>query len=182
VGKVAADIHRLDTGPRGSIDGFATRRQHAEDALSVFEGLLPVDPLVADAQAWANEHLPPPAGARLLHGDLLGQNLLLPLEAHEPVGVIDWELALTGDPAYDLAIVTRGLRRPFQRADGFQRLLDTYRGADGTDVAAADVSFYAICLVAEWYREPLDPATRSHPPEQELTRLRGVLRRAIARG
>jgi thiamine kinase-like enzyme len=28
--------------------------------------------------------------------------------------VIDWEYAIRGHPAYDLAIVTRGTRRPFQ--------------------------------------------------------------------
>ncbi|MES1178233.1 MAG: phosphotransferase [Myxococcales bacterium] len=42
--------------------------------------------------------------------------------------VIDWEYTALGDPAYDLAIVTRGARRPFQNrprsrqvAGGLQR-------------------------------------------------------------
>ena len=41
--------------------------------------------------------------------------------------------------AYDLAIVTRGARRPFQMADGLDRLLGDYREAGGAPVTRADI-------------------------------------------
>jgi aminoglycoside phosphotransferase (APT) family kinase protein len=86
-----------------------------------------------DACNWMLEHLPPAEPGLLLHGDLLGQNVFLGID--EPVGVIDWERAEAGDPAYDLAIVTRGVRQPFQVANGLERLLDAYAGAGGRPLA-----------------------------------------------
>ena len=84
----------------------------------------------AQAYRWARSHLPPTVPSSFLHGDLLGQNILLGLE--EPSGpattstLIDWEFACRGDPAYDLAIVTQGTRRPFQVNRGLERLLEFY--------------------------------------------------------
>jgi hypothetical protein len=40
-------------------------------------------------------------------------------------------------PAYDLAIVTRGVRQPFQIGGGLGRLLDAYAAAGGASVSAA---------------------------------------------
>jgi len=44
--------------------------------------------------------------------------------------------------------------------------------------AAAQVHLYELCLAMCWYRDSLDPARRVHPAEQELNRLRGILRRS----
>ncbi len=41
------------------------------------------------------EHLPPATPSTLVHGDLLGQNILLGLS--KPDAVIDWEYAQLGD-------------------------------------------------------------------------------------
>jgi aminoglycoside phosphotransferase (APT) family kinase protein len=168
------------TTAEGILEGYATRREHAEAFLAALEGRALDDPVVRDAHAWAREHLPPPTRATLIHGDLLGQNLLLSWTG-EPVGVIDWECATAGDPAYDLAIVTRGGRRPFQLADGLKRLLAAYVEAGGAEVCAAEVSFHEICLAIGWYQQSLDPETRSAPPDQQLARLKGILGRAIKR-
>jgi thiamine kinase-like enzyme len=46
-----------------------------------------------------------------LHGDLLPQNLLFTIPDDREIAVVDWECAQIGDAAYDLAIVTRGVRR-----------------------------------------------------------------------
>ena len=181
VARVAAAVHQVDTCRLGGFPGFATRRAHGEDSLQVFEDLRRVDePVVRDARAWALEHLPAAAPARLLHGDLLGQNILLSLADGEPPGLIDWENALLGDPAYDLSIVTRGLRRPFKLADGTARLLEAYAEHSDVEITEADVRFHEICLGAEWLRSSLDPHSQyPHPPEQEIQRLRGMLRRAL---
>ena len=84
-----------------------------------------------------------------------------------------------GDPAYDLAIVTRGARRPFQVTEGMERFLEAYVQAGGPEITVRDVRFYEVCMVASWYREALG-SRHVHPPEEELNRLRGVLRRAVA--
>ncbi len=184
VGEVAAAIHALDTTILdGALDAYATRRDHAEAELPVFEGLDdPVVPVIDDARVWVREHLPPPTQSAFVHGDLLGQNILLPY-SDEPAlrpGIIDWEFAQLGDPAMDLAVVTRGVRRPFQIDEGLDRLLDSYATAGGVELTAAEVHFWELCMAAHWYRDALDER-RIHPPEQELHRVRRVLERAIAR-
>jgi aminoglycoside phosphotransferase (APT) family kinase protein len=147
VGTLAAQVHKLDAAP-----GHATRRAHAEAALAVFDGL--DDPVCADARAWAREHLPAAVPATLLHGDLLGQNILVWPDA--PPGLIDWEYATRGDPAYDLAIVTRGARRPFQIGGGLERLLDAYANAGGTQITASEVRFHELCMAGRWVRDDVE--------------------------
>jgi aminoglycoside phosphotransferase (APT) family kinase protein len=127
-----------------------------------------------DARQWALENLPPAHRGVLLHGDLLGQNVLL-TPGHSPT-VIDWEYARYGDPAYDLAIVTRGAKRPFQIADGLARLLDAYRHHGGREIKAEHVHIHELTLIAGWYRTALNergPLAAA----QELDRMRGLLRR-----
>jgi aminoglycoside phosphotransferase (APT) family kinase protein len=110
VAEIAATIHGLDVEPFSDLlPGHDTRRAAAVARLEEIEGLESVnDPLVIDALGWARHHLPPPVPATLVHGDLLGQNILLGPD--RPPAVIDWEFARRGDPAYDLAIVT--IQRP----------------------------------------------------------------------
>lgn len=127
-----------------------------------------------DAHQWAIEHVPPEAPSVLLHGDLLGQNILLSSDGLP--WVIDWEYAMRGDPAYDLAIVTRGVRQPFQIAGGLDRLLDSYAGYGGMEIAADHVHVYELCLIAGWYRDAL-AGNSSHSPAHELDRMRSLLRR-----
>lgn len=78
----------------------------------------------------------------------------------EPPAVIDFENAERGDPAQELAIVTRGIRRPFGIDGGLAKLLDEYAAAGGHVVTAADVQLYEALLlagqvVADLRREPL---------------------------
>ena len=127
------------------------------------------------AREWTVQHLPEDRAAVLVHGDLLGQNILV--FPDEAPAVIDWEFCRLGDPAFDLAIVTRGVRRPFQMARGLDRLLDAYAAAGGVPINRAEVHLYELCMVAKWYLEALR-GEGSGPPDQALARLRGVLRRA----
>lgn len=173
VAEIAAAIHAV----RGSeVDdvttGFATRRAHALDQLTVLDGLEPAEMRIA--LAWAREHLPPDEPAVLVHGDLLGQNILLSFDG--PHHVIDWEYALCGDPAYDLAIVTRGAKQPFQIAGGLARLLEAYEAHGGRGVAPEHVRLHELCLVAHAYREAL-AGRNAQPPAFELDRMRSLVRR-----
>lgn len=173
VGQVAAVIHSLDVRPLADlVPGSDTRRAHAEGRLPDREEADP--PEVAEALAWAGEHLPPADPSVLVHGDLLGQNILL--DPGEPFGVIDWEYAQRGDPAYDLAIVTRGARKPFQTADGMQLLLEAYARHGGRAVEAPHVHVHELVMQVAQYRASLLPSG-GEPPDQALARLRNLLRR-----
>ena len=174
VGQIAAAIHAIDftDWPRRP-PGAATRRSHAEEVLRVFDDLEGTE--AEAAREWAIQHLPPDRAAVLIHGDLLGQNILV-FPDKDPA-VIDWEFCRMGDPAYDLAIVTRGVRRPFQMGRGLDRLLDAYSAAGGDPITRPEVHLHELCLAAGWYREALQ-GSGSEPPEQALARLRGILRRA----
>ncbi len=175
VGGIAAAIHSIDTAEvAGVLAGPETRREHTLIQCAALDA--PEGHEFEEAAAWAREHLPPANPSVVVHGDLLGQNLLLsPLD---PTGVIDWEYSTLGDPAYDLAIVTRGVRRPFQLDGGFERLLEAYAAAGGANVSAAQVRIHELCLAAKWYREAL--AARTEPPDQALARFRSVLRLTLA--
>src|SRR5262249_18315690 len=90
--------------------------------------------------------------------------------------VIDWEFARCGDPAYEFAIVTRGVKRPFQTSDGLARLLEAYQRHGGSEVKAEHVHIHELALIAGWYRAALN--ARGHvAAEQERDRMRGFLRR-----
>ena len=80
-----------------------------------------------------------------------------------------------GDPAYDLAIVTRGVRRPFKMADGLQRLLDVYAEVGAEPVSRSQVHFHELCLSVGWYGDSLE-REGGEPPEQALARVARVLR------
>lgn len=148
VAGAAAAIHSVDAAVVGDIvGGAATRREHALSKLAVLER---IDvPEARDARAWAEEHLPPADASHLVHGDLLGQNLLLRPGA--PLAVLDWEYASLGDPAFDLAIVTRGVRRPFQVEGGLRRLLESYASRSPIPVSVEHVRLHEACLLAGFY-------------------------------
>jgi len=177
ISEVASACHRVDPARLADLlPGTATRRRHAESAIEV---LLRSDvPELRDAHAWACENLPPETPSRLLHGDLLGHNLHLDRDEGGPVGVLDWSEARLGDPAYDLAIVTRGARRPFQSARGLQNLLEAYNDQAGEPVSARQVHLHELSLVAGWYLKDQEQGARDAHLQTRLSHLRNVLRRA----
>ncbi len=173
VGEIAAAVHAVaGTEVEDVTVGSATRRAHALEQLTVLDELEPAE--MQAALAWARENLPPDEPSTLVHGDLLGQNILLAFDG--PHHVIDWEYAMRGDPAYDLAIVTRGAKQPFQIADGMTKLLDAYEAHGGRGVTREHVQLHELCLIAHWYREAL-AGRGSQPPAFELDRMRAVVRR-----
>ena len=99
VGQVAAAIHAVDmTNWSRRPYGCRTQREHGEEMLHALDGLAGTE--AECAREWATHHLPPRRPSVLLHGDLLGQNILVSPE--QPPAVIDWEFCRLGDPAYDL--------------------------------------------------------------------------------
>ncbi len=172
VAKIAAAIHAVDVAGV-ELRGHPTRRAHAEGEIDSVFGA----PELAEAEQWAREHLPPDDPSTLIHGDLLGQNILLHPE--EPPAVLDWEYAGLGDPAYDLAVVTRGKPKPFDLGNGFALMMKAYAAKGGKRIQASEVRVHELCLVARWYRE-----TAAEKGESSATHFLGqlsnVLRRARA--
>ena len=50
---------------------------------------------------WLPRHIPPAAGARLVHGDYRLDNLIVGSDAPKILAVLDWELSTLGDPLAD---------------------------------------------------------------------------------
>jgi aminoglycoside phosphotransferase (APT) family kinase protein len=173
VAGIAAAIHRVPgEAVADLLPGASTYEMHARTAIAVVDES--DAPEMREARQWALDHLPPAHPSVLLHGDLLGQNIVL-APGTLPT-VIDWEYACCGDPAYEFAIVTRGVKRPFQTADGLARLLDAYQRHGGREVKAEHVHIHELAMIARWYRTALDeggPVAAA----QELDRMRGLLRR-----
>ncbi|XXX81446.1 phosphotransferase [Sorangium sp. So ce134] len=174
IAQVAATVHGIDADDIPGVGGHATRRAHALSEISVLHGA----PRLREAERWALDHLPEEEPPTLIHGDLLGQNILLHWE--QPFAVIDWEYATRGDPAYDMATVTRGSARPFQIDHGLRRLLDAYAAQGRPRIEAAAVHLYELCLVGRWYRDALEGKGGGAPPDQVLRHVENVLRRARA--
>lgn len=151
VAEVAATIHATSPPPSWAP---RDRRAHRLEELAELDALeyrgpdVPELAEIADiARAWLRAHLGEPQPGVLLHGDIQGRNLYL---GHEHVGVLEWVHASIGDPAADLALTTRGVRRPFQHNRGRQELLDAYATQAQTPVEADDLRFFEIALVTRW--------------------------------
>jgi aminoglycoside phosphotransferase (APT) family kinase protein len=132
IAEAAVAIHQLPKSDFADLETRVDSRTHVEEQLqklppSLFEGFREA----ANARAWVLDHLPEKQPPTVLHGDLLPQNLLFDRSAEGRVAVIDWECAEIGDPAYDLAIVTRGVRKPLGVASGLRRLVEYYNEAGG---------------------------------------------------
>jgi aminoglycoside phosphotransferase (APT) family kinase protein len=170
--EVTAAVHGVPRARLEGLPGYATCRQHGEAELNVFDRL--AGSVLDDASVWAAEHLPSPRPTVLVVGGLRPENILL--SDDEPHGLIGWEEAKLGDPASDLASVTRGHRGSLKISDGFKRLLDAYADCGGQEVTAQEVRFYELCGVARRYRQALD----SERPDAEMAEL-AAMRRLLER-
>lgn len=155
------------------LESFPTRLDHAQERL---ERAREVDlPEGRDACAWIEAHLPLPEPSRLLHGDLLPQNVLV-TEGDELVA-IDWAEAMVGDPAYDFCIVARGIRRPLGEPDARRRLLDAYHAAGGSQTVTLNhVRGQELSLMLDWLAVGASPQDN----DEALSRLRSLLKRLKA--
>jgi aminoglycoside phosphotransferase (APT) family kinase protein len=150
VADIAAKIHAVPPPPELPM---RTRQQYRLECIEALErtcvlGKGPRRELVDEALAWMRDHLGPPLPCVLVHGDLLGHNLRL--EPEDAPGVIDWLYAEVGDPAADLAIVTRGVRQPFQIRSGRRSLLDSYNERTATEVSAESLRFFELEMLTRW--------------------------------
>jgi aminoglycoside phosphotransferase (APT) family kinase protein len=105
------------------------------------------------------------------------------------LAIVDWELARIGEPAVDLAAISRANRHIAGSEDGFERLLSAYRQARGRPVETIDVRLNELVLVLAWLgvrwrqrgKDNQRPKTAGEPfapsPSFLARELRGILRR-----
>jgi aminoglycoside phosphotransferase (APT) family kinase protein len=101
------EIHRIDyqsagLGDLGRPAGYV--RRQIEGWTQRYSNARTDDlPDIERVAAWLAEHMPPDAGAALIHNDYKYDNLVLaPDDISRIIGVLDWEMATIGDPLMDL--------------------------------------------------------------------------------
>ncbi len=136
------------------------------------------------ARDWILLHASSERSSAVLHGDLLPQNLLVDISRTGQIAVVDWESARIGDPAYDLAIVTAGVRRPLGITDGLQRLVDLYNKTAPQKIEPEEVIVHELLLHLNWLAEAAERKRNKdaggHGPDHYAGLISGILRRAKA--
>lgn len=88
------DLGRPDGYVARQIEGWTKRYRAAQT-----DDLVDIEHVID----WLGAHLPPDAGAALIHNDYKFDNLMLdPRNLGEIVAVLDWEMCTVGDPLMDL--------------------------------------------------------------------------------
>jgi hypothetical protein len=185
IGRAAANVHRMAVGEFCHLVSSIDRTQHVKTRLAELNEALFVEyPLAKEVRQWIQGHLPP-GGTCLLHGDLLPQNLLWNWEDSSReealVGIVDWEMARIGDPAYDLAIVSRGNRNVYGVKEGVKILVEEYLTFGGKPIELTDVRIHELLLVLSWleesWREHQKPYVGGHGPDFYENQLQSLYRR-----
>ena len=107
-----AAIHAIDPAPLDFLPRLVPA-EGIEGLAAQFAGLGGNRPIIALGLAWLRRNLPPERPARLVHGDFRVGNVMA--EHGRLTGVLDWELAHTGDFHEDLAF---GCMAPAQARTG----------------------------------------------------------------
>jgi aminoglycoside phosphotransferase (APT) family kinase protein len=184
IAEVAVSVHQLKTKKFGHLKAFENSKVHVLNELgSLSPELFKEFSEAHRAREWILSRIPESRPAVVLHGDLLPQNIICyEIKDEWRVALIDWEFAEIGDPAYDLAIVTRGDRKLMGINNGLELLLGAYRQADGIELSVTDVRIHELILLLNWLWDSTERhrkgKTSGHGPDYYLQRLKSLLRRA----
>jgi aminoglycoside phosphotransferase (APT) family kinase protein len=155
IAHVAKAVHHLPIDSFSHLPHYADSRSHVTSRLQeLSESLCREEPDAQNALHWIEDHLPADRPAVLLHGGLEAQNMLWD-QPRNRVGVINWEFARIGDPACDLAMVTRGNLKLFGCQNGLKKLLRKYLEAGGLPITAVDVINHELILTLSWFHGAL---------------------------
>jgi aminoglycoside phosphotransferase (APT) family kinase protein len=155
---ILAAIHAVSAQTPGVAEALAgdTVRSGAAQSLRSLRaelGAPGVDPhpVFEDALGWLENHLPPEAEPRLVHGDYRPGNMLF--EGERISGVLDWEFAHLGSPVRDLAWVMAetNTTNPELAADMVPagEAVARYEAAAGVAVDPAELEFWRVCVLLE---------------------------------
>ena len=186
IAQVAAAVHKL---PKSEFTHLKVRVDSRAHAMELLEELPPAifDEFEGAAQArdWILNHLPDERQSAVLHGDLLPQNLLADDYSADKIAVVDWQEAKIGDPAYDLAVVTRGARKPLGVGRGLERLVDIYNELAEEGVPVYAVVVYELLFHLDWLADAVKRRAQKqiggHAPEHFAESVGSIFRRAVAR-
>jgi aminoglycoside phosphotransferase (APT) family kinase protein len=184
IAEVAVSVHQMEIRKFGHLKAFENSKTHILDELaSLAPELFKKYAEAFRVKEWILSSLPENRPSVVLHGDLLPQNIL----CHEApdgwqVALVDWEFAEIGDPASDLAIVTRGDQKLIGIRNGLELLLKSYRRGGGAELSATDIRIHELLLCLNWLQESAEAEKRGrrygHGPEHYEQRLKSILRRA----
>lgn len=184
IAEAAVSVHQLETRKFGHLKAFENSKAHILNELSSLAPELFKEYSAAlRVKEWILSCLPENRPSVVLHGDLLPQNIL----CHEArnrwqVALIDWEFAEIGDPASDLAIVTRGDQKLMGIRNGLDLLMESYRHAGGTQLSASDVRIHELLLCLNWLQESAEAEKKGrrhgHGPDHYEQRLKSLSHRA----
>jgi aminoglycoside phosphotransferase (APT) family kinase protein len=187
-----AELHRLDYKAAGlgdlghpegyiqrQVEGWTQRYKNAQtDNVAEME----------QVARWMADHMPPQAGAALIHNDYKYDNLLLdPKDLNRIIAVLDWEMATIGDPLMDLG-TTLGYwvdadDPPEAKALAFgvttlpgnltrQQLLERYAEKSGCDVSHALFYYvYALFKIAVIVQQIYYRYQQGHTQDQRFATL-----------
>ena len=148
-GRALAAIHTIDPA---SIEGLPPT-DPLGDPLPLLDALGEVRPALELGVRWLAAHRPPEGPRVTVHGDYRFGNFLVGPEGLR--GVLDWELAHTGDPAEDIG----WLCAPAWRFGGsgevggfgaLPALLAAYTAAGGEAVTPARVHWWQVYATVKW--------------------------------
>jgi aminoglycoside phosphotransferase (APT) family kinase protein len=183
VAEVAASVHALPVSEFSHLAPCENSESHIRAELDMLSPSIYESPVAAAARDWIVAHVTH-RPAVVLHGDLLPQNLVWDMMGEGDLSVVDWEYARLGDPAYDLAIVTRGERQPLKESGGFQRLLSAYETAAGTAIPASAVRTHEMLMILGWLadaaQDRAEGRMEGQGPDYYLNQLTAVLRRSTS--
>ena len=175
---IAAAVHAVDvrSWPDGVFDEQPSRRAHVQGLRERAAGGAPS--AFDEALGYVDDHLPEDVPGALLHGDLLPQNVRE--NPGERPAVLDWSLAGCGDPAFDLAVLLRGVRRPFGEPEGRARVLEVYNRAAPEPLTSSAVYVQELLRRMIGYGHLARSGCSEAHCAQEADIVRGILRRARA--
>ena len=89
-----------------------------------------------------------------------------------------------GDPAYDLAIVSRGNRKVLGMKEGVRVLVEEYVNSGGSPISLTDVRVHELLLVLNWlegaWQEHQESQSGGHGPNFYEDKLRSLFRRVAS--
>jgi aminoglycoside phosphotransferase (APT) family kinase protein len=148
-GRALAAVHTIDPA---AIEGLPPA-DPLGDPLPFLDALGEVRPALELGVRWLEAHRPPGGPRVTVHGDYRFGNLLVGLDGLR--GVLDWELAHTGDPAEDVGWLCAPAWRfgGSGEVGGFGQLPDllrAYAAAGGEAMAPERVHWWQVYATVKW--------------------------------
>ena len=148
-----AAIHAIDSGPLDFLPRLVPA-EGIEGLAAQFAGIGGDRPIIALGLAWLRRNLPTTRPARLVHGDFRVGNVMA--EHGRLTGVLDWELAHTGDFHEDLAFGCMAvwrfgkLDRPAFGFTDLETFFAAYNAAGGAPVDRGAFRFWLVYRTVWW--------------------------------